>query len=486
MIAPPGIDVWMSSVSGYIQDIPLNRLPLPGSHDAISFPDINRRSQTQSLTIAQQLAAGYRYFDFRVKVNNGVYYGVHGIDATDHIYCEVKAGDGPYIFTDIKEFLIGRPEELVILSFSHFDAHLFQSFNHDDKLNFVDQVKAYFGSLLIPRSRTPLVTYGECMAANQQVLVLIEDDDDWYPSLNSNDRTDAIFFSISESVCDRYSDCFVDLHVGPPVTAQITSTLTDQELALRSRDMDKFLITQAILNYFVSLFDGMSQNWTGAKEMNPRFTHIYEYAWRQRSIDSHGYPPMPVPNVLLLDFVGEFDNFPEMCRAMLRPPNFPRKNIASGSKQILRNNYYGNYIHKPQESLKFWYGYVKPMEAGCEFHEIERVFGSGNIKTGDEVYIKVSLNGTWSNYLACNNSYISNKVWYENTDTPSDNHKWVITKTVSAKGMSTEGMKEDSEEIYERDMILLHNKASQKYLIPSGSFDYITVSDETSEATWMF
>ena len=77
-------------------------------------------------------------------------------------------------------------------------------------------------------------------------------------------------------------------------------------------------------------------------------------------------------------------------------------------------------------------------------------------------------------------------MWYENTDTPSDNHKWVITKTVSAKGMSPEGMKEDSEEIYERDMILLHNKASQKYLIPSGSFDYITVSDETSEATWMF
>ena len=71
--------------------IPLSKLPLPGCHDVISCPNINQRSQTQSLIITQELEAGCRYCDFRVIVNNAVYYGVHSTDATDHIYCVVAA-----------------------------------------------------------------------------------------------------------------------------------------------------------------------------------------------------------------------------------------------------------------------------------------------------------------------------------------------------------------------------------------------------------
>ena len=478
-MAPPELDRWMSSVSDYIQNIPLNRLPLPGSHDAISYPNINERSRTQSLTIAQQLEAGYRYFDFRVKVDNGLYFGVHDVDSTDHYYCEVTEGDRPYIFADIKQFLIGRPGELIVLSFSHFDAVVFQSFNHDDKLHFVNQIKAYFGTLLIPRSRTALVTYGECMAAHQQVLVLIDDDDDWYSSSDPNERIDAVFFSTPGSVCDRYSAYYIDLYIGPQVTTQIDKTLTDQESALRLRDMNKFMITQAILNYSPLLYDDRSQNWTGAKEINPRFTHIYEYAWRKRGIDSHGDPGCPLPNVLLLDFVGEFDNFPEMCIGMLSPPKLPKINLASGSRLTLRSNYFGNYIHKPQASGMYWYGYAKPIQAGCEFHEIERVMGTGYLESGDEVYIKVYLEDSWNNYLACNNHGVTNDVWYENGCTPTDNHKWIITKD------SGEGVSGDIK-IFESDMILLRNKSNQKYLIPNGSFDYITMSDDISNATWMF
>ena len=140
------------------------------------------------------------------------------------------------------------------------------------------------------------------------------------------------------------------------------------------------MITQSILNYSIIFYDGMSQNWAGPQEMNPRFTHINEYAWRKRSIDSSGDPDVTVLNVLLLDFVGEFDNFPEMFMAILHTPDFPRRSIASGSQQILRNNYFGKYIHKPKASGMSFYGYAKSVQAGCELHEIERdwVLGTSN------------------------------------------------------------------------------------------------------------
>ena len=55
----------------------------------------------------------------------------------------------------------------------------------------------------------------------------------------------------------------------------------------------------------------------------------------------------------------------------------------------------------------------------------------------------------------------------------------IITKT-SGTGISM------VIKIFEGDMILLFNKSNQKYLIPNGIFNYITMSGDISKVTWMF
>lgn len=340
-------DRWMESVSAKIKNTPLCMLPVPGSHDAGAYGTINKRSKAQGMSITQQLTAGFRYFDFRVMVNNGVYYAVHGGDTTDNNYTAVKGArsglkNKRFILDDIANFLATRPGELVILNFSHFSAHGSQDFNADDKKNFGKLLKDHFGTKLVPRFKKPTVTYGACIAAGQQVVAIVEDDNDWYEysgvtSAGLRERRQCGFWSAKDCFKDRYSDYYVDLGGGPAVDnlqGKIDKTMVDQERYLLQpgpgvkdhRDLKKFWVTQAVLNYAAVVYKGSSQNRHGAEAMNKKFTAAYKNYWSKGKLSQlKGYVvgTVQAPNILLFDYAGYYDGFPEACVQMARAKKSP-------------------------------------------------------------------------------------------------------------------------------------------------------------------
>lgn len=68
---------WMSAIDGAI---PITALNIPGTHDsATKYCIFSLFSQTQSLTIEEQLYAGVRYFDMRFRLKNEEFICAHGI-----------------------------------------------------------------------------------------------------------------------------------------------------------------------------------------------------------------------------------------------------------------------------------------------------------------------------------------------------------------------------------------------------------------------
>src|ERR1043166_8567781 len=100
---------WMSKASTRLANTRLCDLPLPGSHDAGAFGNIDEGSKAQGLDIKRQLECGFRYFDFRVCVDDGVFYAVHGGASTNNNYCAIPSRrqdalkDNPkgFVFEDI-------------------------------------------------------------------------------------------------------------------------------------------------------------------------------------------------------------------------------------------------------------------------------------------------------------------------------------------------------------------------------------------------
>lgn len=330
---------WMGSVESKISDTALCMLPIPGSHDAMSYPNIMRRSQTQSKDIQQQLEAGFRYFDFRVKLNDGVYYGYHGGDNTEHDYTSIDPykGNRPFIFDQIKDFLTTHPKELLILNFSHFKGFEKSSQARD----FITQLESHFAGLLVPRALTPSVTYGTCINNRQRVVAIISDDDDdnklaqdWYQypantPPGKNERDHSLFWMSSDCCLQRYTairqsavePVIADIH------ANMIATLKDQEEYLEPsqtakdhRDLSKFWVTQVVLNYDAVPYKDHSLNFWGARIGNPLAADIYEANWRHghtHDWNGTGTKSLSPPNILLLDFAGEYDGFPEACIRMV-------------------------------------------------------------------------------------------------------------------------------------------------------------------------
>ena len=103
----------------------LCQFPLPGSHDAGSYGKINARSRTQRASIAEQLELGVRYFDFRLIVDEFVYFSHHGSDhSRDNPYtAKVLDPNTNYLFKQIREFCDSHVGEIVILNFGDFVLH---------------------------------------------------------------------------------------------------------------------------------------------------------------------------------------------------------------------------------------------------------------------------------------------------------------------------------------------------------------------------
>lgn len=316
---------WMSECANPLYDLPLCRIPLPGSHDAGSYGgEMAARSRTQEHAIGDQLFFGVRYFDFRVKVDNGVFFSHHGHDdSRGNKYARATPEtDGSWIFNDIAWFCNNYPGEIVILNFTDFTAVPGQSFNEQDKKDFMEALRRHFGSLLILRPRTGIgwshriPTYGECIGNGRRVLVIINED---VPVWSGHQDV----WQAKHCWRDRFSAYRYTLHSW---SALVDDTLADQQDYLAStgttgRDLDRFWVSQAILAYDnTTTPGGSSENKAGAAHLNGPFSDAYRHWWAGESAIPGKTQSVQTPNVLLLDYSAVYDNFAGVCKDLLLAP----------------------------------------------------------------------------------------------------------------------------------------------------------------------
>ena len=103
----PELSSWMRDID---DAAPLNRIAIPGSHDA-GTAGICWLGETQTYSIGQQLSSGVRYFDIRVHKNGESLRIYHSI---------FDGADFHDVLEDISEFITANPSETLVLDFQHF------------------------------------------------------------------------------------------------------------------------------------------------------------------------------------------------------------------------------------------------------------------------------------------------------------------------------------------------------------------------------
>ena len=98
---------WMSELD---DDLLLRDIVIPGSHDAGTY-EMPWLGRTQNYSVAAQLTFGVRYFDLRVNKTEDGYPIYHTI---------LNGTDFTEILSQIKEFILAHPGEVLILDFQHF------------------------------------------------------------------------------------------------------------------------------------------------------------------------------------------------------------------------------------------------------------------------------------------------------------------------------------------------------------------------------
>ena len=105
--SPEDLSSWMGKID---DTAPLNKIAIPGSHDS-GTAGICWLGETQTYSIGQQLMSGARYFDIRVHKDGDELTIFHSV------FDGVEFAD---VLSDIKEFILEKPTETLILDFQHF------------------------------------------------------------------------------------------------------------------------------------------------------------------------------------------------------------------------------------------------------------------------------------------------------------------------------------------------------------------------------
>lgn len=95
---------WMSNIT---DETKLSEISIPGTHDSMSNGPGGDIARTQSLSLPNQLSAGIRYLDIRVRATNGVFAIHHG-----PIYLNVNFGN---VLNDSIDFLNRNPSETILM-----------------------------------------------------------------------------------------------------------------------------------------------------------------------------------------------------------------------------------------------------------------------------------------------------------------------------------------------------------------------------------
>ncbi len=114
-------------------DKKITGISIPGTHDSICrYTDFSFISQTQRLTVSEQLEVGVRYFDFRFKFTKGEFLANHSIT-----FCRKKRGFWNEIITagdvvnDCIAFLELNPTETVLFQLKESVSHTGNDFYNE-------------------------------------------------------------------------------------------------------------------------------------------------------------------------------------------------------------------------------------------------------------------------------------------------------------------------------------------------------------------
>ncbi len=153
---------WMGTGYQSKSDSQLRNICIPGTHDSGTYgiQGIDENiSQTQELTIGEQLAIGYRYFDLRIKKNNGVFTMMHGPSLS------VPAVQ---VFQDLSLFANNRKKEIIFVHIQNVD-----SMTDSEHYELKDQlVLPYLGSRMAVRSLGNSVSFSQLWNIDKNVILI--------------------------------------------------------------------------------------------------------------------------------------------------------------------------------------------------------------------------------------------------------------------------------------------------------------------------
>mmetsp|Transcript_3489 Transcript_3489/g.7979 ORF Transcript_3489/g.7979 Transcript_3489/m.7979 type:complete len:418 (+) Transcript_3489:230-1483(+) len=133
--------------------------------DKLIAPWVCRFALTQSLSIAEQLQAGVRYFDLRVDYDPET-----STFRAFHLLFGLRIED---ILVQMKEFISDHPTEIIVVEMTEL---LSPSATAGVKQNLAQTILDTFGSALLPASDS-LPTVGDMQSAGTTVIVTVKDDD---------------------------------------------------------------------------------------------------------------------------------------------------------------------------------------------------------------------------------------------------------------------------------------------------------------------
>ncbi|MER8186458.1 phosphatidylinositol-specific phospholipase C [Kitasatospora sp. NPDC094015] len=135
---PGGAD-WQGALP---DDSWLSRLTVPGTHDTCSLHG-GPITQTQTLSVPDQLAAGVRFFDIRCRLIDGVFAIHHG-----PVFQEIFFGD---VLNQCQAFLAAHPRESVLMRVKQE----YSTASAADFLSVFEGYRARWGGLMWGESRIP-------------------------------------------------------------------------------------------------------------------------------------------------------------------------------------------------------------------------------------------------------------------------------------------------------------------------------------------
>lgn len=111
---------WMSAVKS---STPITAINIPGTHDtATQYVTASYFSQTQSLSIKEQLDIGVRYFDIRLEKTENDFIAVHGItDCKEDSGVLAKNLTAGKIIEYCRDFLKSNPTETILFQIKEDD-----------------------------------------------------------------------------------------------------------------------------------------------------------------------------------------------------------------------------------------------------------------------------------------------------------------------------------------------------------------------------